>query len=123
MDLRRVSGAFIILASLAACSGPTLSSKSYPGRTQVEVMSADSVTARRYACQSSANAASAHRYVDSAILEAQRRFAPRSGSFGAGLGAQAEINAEIARASRNAEVEYRCALLGSRDTRQVNPFG
>jgi hypothetical protein len=114
----------IMIAGLAACSGPTLSSQSYPGRTNVEVMSADGVTLRSYACQSTSNAAAAHRYVDGAILEAQNRFARESGGgFAAGLGVRAEVNAEIARISRNVEAEYGCALLGSRDSRQINPFG
>lgn len=113
----------IVLAGLAACSGPTLSSRSYPGRANAEVMSADGVTVRRYACQSSSNAARAHRYVDGAILEAQNRFARQSsGGLGSGLGVQAEVNAKIARVSRNVEAEYRCALLGSRDSRQATLF-
>lgn len=124
MNRLRLSGALIMMAGLAACSGPTLSSQSYPGRTNVEAMSADGVTVRRYACLSTSNAASAHRYVDGAILEAQNRFARESGGgFAAGLGVKAEVNAEIARISRNVDAQYQCALLGSRDSRQANLFG
>ena len=124
MGWKHGAGAILILAGLAACSGPTVNSQSYLGRSTVELMSADGVTARRYACRSTSNAARAHCYADGEILEAQARFGvnANAGMF-SGMGARAEVNAEIARVARNVESEYGCALLGSRDTRQTNPFG
>ena len=114
--------------ALAACDGTMTASQSFPGRTQVQFMSADGVTVRTYACVPGADAeqrgAQAHRYVDSALRSARARLqASNNGGFGSGLGLQAELNAETARISREAEADYRCALASSRDTRQINPFG
>lgn len=124
MDWLKISGAVMVVASLAACDVSSYSAQAYPGRTQVQLMSADQVTARTYACQpgdterqTQARAASAHRYVDRAIQNARSRIAGQSaGGFGANLGVQAEVNAEIAQISRQAEAEYRCVLISSKDT-------
>lgn len=112
--------AFGIIA-LTACNMAG-GGQSFPGRAQVQLMSADGVTTRTYAClpgqttrQTQARAARAHRYVDGAIQSAYSRLASQSGGgFGAGLGVQAELNAETARISREAEAEYRCQLVSSR---------
>ncbi len=120
MGYFRVSAAAGVLAALAACDATGFSTQSYPGRTQVAFMSADTVTQRTYACQPSdtqratqARASRAHRYVDAAILSAARRLS-RQGIVG-GLAAQAEMNAELSQISRQAEIEYRCALINSRN--------
>lgn len=131
MGMMRMSAVAVTIAGLAACSGPTLSSNSFPGRTMVQFMSADRVTIRNYACvpgatqaQTQSRAAQAHRDVDAAIQSAFRRFSTQSGGgFGAGLGVRAEVNAVTARVSRQAEAEYRCTLVNSRDSRQDNFFG
>ncbi|MFQ1701788.1 hypothetical protein ACJ5NV_14465 [Loktanella agnita] len=87
-------------------------------------MSADQVTERTYACApagsteaTQARASRAHRYVDRAILEAAAEKGVRNAQdvFG-NMAKQSEMNAEIARISRNANADYRCVLLNNRDT-------
>lgn len=125
MGLFKAATAVLGLAALTACGA----TNSYPGRTQVQFMSADQVTQRTYAClpgeterQTQSRASSAHRYVDGAIRSAGARLAAQStGGFGSGLGLQAELNAEIAEISRQSEAEYRCVLVSSRNT--SGPFG
>jgi hypothetical protein len=122
MGWTQISGAMIVAASLAACSGSAMTSQSYPGRTQVQFLSADQVTTRTYACepgsseaQTQQRAARAHRYVDAALSSAYSRLSRASGGgFGASLGVQAEMNAETVEISRQANAEYRCVLVGSR---------
>ena len=113
MLLSRVTLAAVALATLAACQTTT---QSYPDRQQVSYRSADGITVRNYACVPGANGARAHNYVDGEILEAEARFRRESsGGVGSSLGIRAEVNQEVARISRIAEADYRCAYLGSRD--------
>ncbi|MDX8350973.1 hypothetical protein [Cognatiyoonia sp. IB215182] len=107
--------------ALAACDVSGLSSQAYPGRTQYQFLSADREMIHTYACVPSETeqrtknrAAQAHRYVDEAIRSAKTRFAPQAG-FGGGLGARAELNAEISRISQQAEAEYRCIMLNRKN--------
>lgn len=118
----RIAGVVCAFVTLTACM-PGLSSQAYPGRTEVTFMGADKVTQRTYLCQPSdtlrqtqARAAQAHRYVDGAIRSAQRRYGVSGQGIVNNLAGQAEVNAEIAEVSRQAEAEYRCILLKSKDT-------
>lgn len=125
MGLYKTVTTVLGLAVVTAC-GVT---NSYPGRAQMQFMGADQVTQYTYAClpgeterQTQSRAAQAHRYVDGAIRSAGSRLASQSsGGFGSGLGVQAELNAEIAEISRQSEAEYRCVLIGRRNT--SGPFG
>jgi len=125
---QKLLAATLVLATLAACGVSGTNTQSYPGRTQLQFMSSDQVTVMRYACvpgdtrgQTENRGARAHNYVDGAIRNAQARFNAQGAGLGAMLGAQAEVNAEIARISQIAEREYRCAFLGGRNT--STPFG
>ncbi|MEO1640979.1 MAG: hypothetical protein AAFU41_17215 [Pseudomonadota bacterium] len=126
MRFRRIAVTITLVASLSACTTGGLNTQSYPGRTQLQFMSADQVTLMSYACipgdgerQTQRRGAQAHAYVDGALRSARARFGGQSG-FGA-LGAAADLNAEIARISQNVEREYRCAFLGERNSN--SPFG
>ena len=111
MSFPRVTLAALALAALAACQ---TTGQSYPDRQQVSYRSADGITVRNYACVPGANGARAHNYVDGEILEAEARFRRESsGGIGSSLGVRAEVNQEVARISRIAEADYRCAYLGS----------
>ena len=122
MRLTFVSLAAIAALGISACDQATMTSQSYPGRSQYQFMSADQVTVRTYACvpgsseaETQRRAARAHSYVDSAIRSAYSRLASASGGgMGASLGVRAELNAETVRISREADGDFRCALVNSR---------
>lgn len=116
------SAAFVALIALSACDVSGFSGQAYPDRSQHSFQSADGANVLTYACQNGSNAASAHRYVDRAILSAERRMTDGSQSISARLGGGAGLNAEIARISREAEAEYRCILLNRKDQSIRNPF-
>lgn len=115
------------ICALAACDVSSLSSQAYPDRTEHAFQSADGVHVLSYMCLNGTNAASAHRYVDSAILSAERRITgeDRYGqqALGGGLATRADINAEIARISREAEAEYRCVLVNRKNVSAPSLFG
>ncbi|WP_341368686.1 hypothetical protein [Yoonia sp. BS5-3] len=111
-----------VCCALAACDVSSFGSQAYPDRSQHSFQSADGIHVLTYACLNGSNAASAHRYVDSGILSAERRVAGNQQSFG-GLGARADVNAEIARISRQAEAEYRCVLINRKNTSERALFG
>ncbi len=123
----RKSVALIAFAALSACDVSGFSAQAYPDRSQHSYQSADGIHVLTYLCLNGSNAASAHRYVDNAILSAERRITgeDRYGqqSFGGGLATRADINAEIARISREAEAEYRCQLLNRKNTSAPSLFG
>lgn len=121
------SAAMFAFLALSACDVSGLSSQNYPDRSQHSFQSADGVNVMTYACVNGANAASAHRYVDSAIRSATRRITgeDRYGQqlIGANWATRADVNAEIARISREAEAEYRCLLISRKDPKFRSPFG
>lgn len=114
--MRRFFLCAVLGLGAAACNTTGLTGQTYPDREQVSFRSADGVTVRSYACVPGANGAGAHRYVDGEILEAEMRFArENAGGLGGALGARAGVNQEIARITRVADADFRCAYLGSRD--------
>jgi hypothetical protein len=119
----QISAAVVALLTLAACDVSSLSAKAYLGRTLVTFMGADQVTQRTYACQpgdtvaqTQARAARAHRYVDDGFRSANRRFGREGQGIINNLEGRTEVNTETSRVSRQAEAEYRCALISNKDT-------
>ena len=121
------SAAMLALVALSACDVSGLSSQAYPDRSQHSFQSADGVNVITYACVNGANAASAHRYVDNAIRSATRRITGEDRYnqqvIGANWATRADVNAEIARISREAEAEYRCIMISRKDPKFRSPFG
>lgn len=116
MAVFRISVVAFSLAAVVACDSTGVTGQSFPNREQSSFRSADGVTVRSYACIPGANAARAHNFFDGEILEAEARFMrENTGGLGSGLGMRAEVNQEVARIARIAELDYRCAYLGSRD--------
>lgn len=115
------------ICALAACDVSSFSRQAYPDRTEHSFQSADGVHVLSYLCLNGTNAASAHRYVDSAILSAERRITGEDRYsqqyVGGSLATRADINAEIARISREAEAEYRCVLFNRKNTSTPRFFG
>lgn len=123
MGYIKMSGAVVALLVLAGCDVSSLSAQAYPGRTMVTFMGADQVTQRTYACQpgdtlaqTQARAARAHRDVDAGFRSAVRRFGREGQGVVNNLEGRAEINTATSQVSRQAEAEYRCALISSKDT-------
>lgn len=121
------SGALVAFTVLAACDFSGFNRQAYPDRSEHAFQSADGVHVISYVCVNGANAASAHAYVDRAILSAERRITGDGGysqqGFGGGLAAQAGLNAEIARIAREAEADYRCQMLTRKKTSAPSLFG
>ncbi|MEL6841513.1 MAG: hypothetical protein AAFP85_19715 [Pseudomonadota bacterium] len=121
MQNLRVAAGLVGILTLAACDVSTFSAQAYPDRTQYQFLTADRSMVHTYAClpsdseaRTKSRAARAHVYVDEGIQSAQRRFPVQPGLAG-GLAARAEVNAEIAQISRQAEAEYRCILLNRKN--------
>ncbi len=128
MKSLRLWGVMIVLGALSACGISGVNTRSYPGRIQLQFMSADQITVMSYACvsgnterQTQSRGASAHAYVDDAIRSAQARYGMQGGALSGTLAGRAELNAEIARISQTVDAEYRCAFMGAQNS--SIPFG